>query len=92
MERTAQAKVIDMTLYFAQVRRSRRLDVMHTVLGLWTQYMAIGALVMYAVLRLVFCAGVPVGTYSGPLVLLWPVSLLLLATSYFSDILLWQGE
>ena len=92
MDRTARTNVIDMTAYFTQVRRSRRQDRLHTVLALWTQYLSIAALALYAVLRLVFCAGVPLGAYSGPLAILWPVSFLLLATSYFSDILLWQGE
>ena len=91
MERTAN-RVIDMTAYFEQTRRNRRQDKLHTVLALWTQYLSIAALVLYALLRLVLHTGTPVGTYSGPLAVLWPVAFVFLAVSYFSDIFLWREE
>jgi len=92
MERTVSAKVIDLTPHLAQARRSRLRDRMYTVLALWTQYMSLGALVLYALLRLTLFDAAPLGRYSGPLALLWPISFALLLTSYVSDLLLWQEE
>ena len=43
-------------------------------------------------LRLTLFDAAPLGAYSGPLALLWPISFLLLLTSYVSDLLLWQEE
>ena len=42
-------------------------------------------LVLYGLLRLVICPGTPLGAYSGPLFLLWPLSYLLLLTSWVTD-------
>lgn len=86
----ANEKIIDLTPHL----RRRRLEALrwqaYTVLALWTQYAALGALLCYALLRLVLCPGVPAGSYIGPLFVLWPVSFCLLLTSYVADLLLWR--
>lgn len=89
---TGASKVIDLTPYFQRRRRSRRRAALHTVLAVWTQYLSLGCLLLYAVLRLPLGGGAPLGTYSGPLALLWPASFFLLLTSYCSDLLLWQED
>ena len=87
MMNAASAKVIDFT---ACRRIARRRAWTYTVLALWTQYASLGALVLYGLLRLVLCPTVALGSYSGPLAVLWPCSFFLLLTSYVSDILLWR--
>ena len=89
---TGASKVIDLTPYFRRRRRDRRQAALHTILAVWTQYLSLGCLVLYAVLRLPLGGGTPLGTYSGPLALLWPASFFLLLTSYCSDLLLWQED
>ena len=66
--------------------------VLHTLLALWTQYLSLAVLLLYALLRVVLAGSIPLGQYSGPLSLLWPLSFLLLLTSYCSDLLLWREE
>jgi len=89
---TANGKVIDMTGYFHSRRRNRRQDALHRVLALWTQYMAVAALALYGLLRMTFFRQAAIGTYSGPLALLWPISFVLLLASYVFDLLLWREE
>lgn len=90
--RSAPSRVIDLTPYLRLRRRDRRQAVLHTILALWTQYMALGCLLLYALLRVVLWDGVPLGQYSGPLVVLWPISYFLLLASYCFDRLLWRQE
>ena len=92
MERTVSAKVIDLTPHLAQARRSRRRDQMHVIFALWTQRLCVGVLVLYGLLRLTVFDAAPLGRYSGPLAVLWPVAFLLLLISYISDLLLWQED
>ena len=92
MERTVSAKVIDLTPHLAQARRHRRRDQMHTIFALWTQYLCVGVLVLYGLLRLTVFDSAPLGSYSGPLAVLWPVAFFLLLISYISDLLLWQED
>lgn len=94
MERIAYrtSNVIDLTPYLNQARRDHRRDQIYTVLALWTQYASLAVLVMYGLLRLTVCISIPLGQYSGPLAVLWPLSFVLLLTSYVSDKLLWREE
>ena len=92
MERTAQAKVIDLSPYLAKARRDRRRDRLYTIFALWTQYLSLAALLLYGLLRLTVCRAAAPGCYSGPLAVLWPISFALLLTSYLSDLLLWRDE
>lgn len=82
MRQTSSAKVIDLTPY---LRRARRRELARLLLGIWTQYLSLGALILYGLLRALACPGVPPGAYSGPLVLLWPASFLLLLASCAAD-------
>ena len=86
------SKDIDLAPYLRRRRRDRRQAVLHTLLALWTQYLSLAVLVLYALLRVVLAGSIPLGQYSGPLSLLWPLSFLLLLTSYCSDLLLWREE
>lgn len=86
------SKVIDLAPYLRRCRRDRRRAALHTVLAVWTQYLSLGCLLLYAVLRPLLGGGAALGTYSGPLFLLWPASFFLLLTSYCSDLLLWREE
>lgn len=86
---TASCQVVDLTPY---LRRNRRRDVLYTVLALWTQYLSLGVLVLYGALRLLLCPHIPLGSYTGPLAVLWAVSFVLLLTSYVSDLVLWREE
>ena len=91
--RTAMpTKIIDLTPYLRQTRQERRRDLAYTVLALWTQYLSLGALLLYGLLRAVGCPEIPPGTYTGPLALLWPLSFFLLLTSYTAYRLLWQED
>ena len=74
-------KVIDLT----PCLRRRRRAALYAPLALWTQYLSLAVLVLYGLLRLVICPGTPLGAYSGPLFLLWPLSYLLLLTSWVTD-------
>ncbi len=73
------------------MNRIRFRNLLYTVLALWCQYLSLAALVVYALLRLLLTPDVPLGHYSGILELLWPVSYVLLLTSYIADHVLWQG-
>ena len=86
------SKVIDLAPYLRRRRRDQRQAVLHTLLALWTQYLSLAVLLLYALLRVVLAGSIPLGQYSGPLSLLWPLSFLLLLTSYCSDLLLWREE
>ena len=86
------SRVIDLAPYLRRRRRDRRRAALHTVLAVWTQYLSLGCLLLYAALRLPLGGGAALGTYSGPLALLWPLSFLLLLTSYCCDLLLWREE
>ena len=86
------SKVIDLAPYLRRRRRDRRRAALHTVLAVWTQYLSLGCLLLYAALRPLLGGGAALGTYSGPLFLLWPASFFLLLTSYCSDLLLWQED
>ena len=92
MQTITASRVIDLTDRFQYLRRDRRRARLHTVLAVWTQYGSIAALATYGLLRIFLRVGAGVGRYSCPLDLLWPLSFLLLLTSYVSDILLWQEE
>lgn len=90
--RSVPSRVIDLTPYLRRRRRDRRQAVLHTLLALWTQYLSLAVLLLYALLRVVLAGSIPLGQYSGPLSLLWPLSFLLLLTSYCSDLLLWRED
>ncbi|MDE7010481.1 MAG: hypothetical protein K2O93_04650 [Oscillospiraceae bacterium] len=92
MYRTASEKVIDLTPLFRQQRLEDLRLRAYAVLALWTQYASLGALALYALLRLLLCSEVPLGCYVGPLFLFWPLSFLLLLTSSVSDRLLWRDS
>ena len=70
-------------------RRERR-EKLYVIFALTPQYMALGALLLYALLRVLLTPQVPFSYYVGPLVLLWPAAYLLLLLSYVSDKLLWD--
>lgn len=89
MEYTTVGKRIDLTAHLRRVRRQERV---YTFLALWTQYLSIGSLALYGLLRIAACPGIPLGRYHGPLVLLWPAAYLLLLTSWISDLTLWREE
>ena len=88
----APSRVIDLTPHLRRRRRDRRQALLHTILAVWTQYLSLGCLLLYAALRPLLGGGAALGTYSGPLSLLWPASFFLLLTSYCSDLLLWQED
>lgn len=81
------SKVIDLT---ARLRQARHRQIC-ILLALWSQYLSLAVLVLYGLLRAVVCCGTPLGTYCGPLVLLWPLSYALLLASWGTD-LLWKGK
>ena len=81
------SKVIDLT---ARLRQARLRQIC-MLLALWSQYLSLAVLVLYGLLRAVVCCGTPLGTYCGPLVLLWPLSYALLLASWGTD-LLWKGK
>lgn len=84
------ARVIDLTPYLEEERRSRRQDRLYALLALWPQQLSAAALALYGLLRLTVCRSIPLGQYSGPLSVLWPAAFFLLLTSYVSDRLLWR--
>ena len=86
----APSRVIDLTPHLRRRRRDRRQAVLHTVLALWTQYLSLGCLLLYALLRAILAGDVALGQYSGPLAALWPASYFLLLASYSFDKLLWR--
>ncbi|MCI8420299.1 MAG: hypothetical protein HFF79_07330 [Oscillospiraceae bacterium] len=83
-------KVIDLTPRLRRQRLENLYSRLCTVFALWTQYAALGALLLYSALRLLLCPEIPPGSYVGPLFVLWPLSFLLLLASYLSDLLLWR--
>lgn len=88
-----ETKVIDLTAALRgagrRPSRERRLELMYVLLALWTQYLSLGALALYGLLRALLCPQAPLGTYCGPLAALWPASFALLAVSCGADRLLW---
>lgn len=63
-------------------------DWAYRVLALWSQYLSLGLLLLYALLRVLLTPEVPPGEYGGVLSLLWPASYVLLLVSTVSDCLL----
>jgi len=53
--------------------------------ALLPQYMALGTLVLYGLLRLLLTPHVPFSYYVGPLSILWPVAYVFLLVSYTAD-------
>ena len=90
MYRTVDEKRVDLIPYLRRQRLENLRQRVYPVLALWTQYASAGALALYFLLRLPLCPEAPPGGYVGPLFLLWPLSFLLLLTSYVSDLLLWR--
>ena len=93
MDQTVTEKIIVLTPHTKTEPKKfcpRRL--LYTILALWCQYLSLAALALYTVLRLLLAPDVPPGQYSGPLELLWPVSYVLLLTSFLSDRLLWRKD
>ena len=86
----APSRVIDLTPHLRRRRRDRRQALLHTILAVWTQYLSLGCLLLYALLRVVLMDGIPLGQYSGPLAALWPISYFLLLASCCFDRLLWR--
>ena len=86
----APSRVIDLTPHLRRRRRDRRQALLHTILAVWTQYLSLGCLLLYALLRAVLTDSIPLGQYSGPLAVLWPASYFLLLASYCFDRLLWR--
>lgn len=75
-------RIIDLT---PCLRRRGRRELLCEALAVWSQYLSLGVLVLYGLLRLTVCPGTPLGGYSGPLALLWPLSYALLLTSFLTD-------
>ena len=91
MNRSA-CTVIDLARHRRQRARIRRRQRLYFLLALIPQRLALAALVLYGVLRLLLAPGVPFSYYTGPLSALWPLAFVLLLTSYVSDCLLWRDE
>ena len=86
---TSSCKVIPFRTSQA-VRRERRWERIYFLFARLPQYLSLGALALYAVLRLLLVPEVPFSYYIGPLSVLWPLSFFLLLLSYVSDLLLWR--
>lgn len=71
-------------------RRRKRREKLYVLFALTPQYMALGALLLYALLRVFLAPQVPFTYYVGPLSLLWPAAYVLLLVSYVADKLLWD--
>ena len=82
--------VIDFAARRRERERERRRALWYFLLALVPQRMALAALVLYGVLRLLLAPEVPFSYYTGPLSILWPVAFFLLLISYVSDCLLWR--
>lgn len=92
MYTAANAKVIDLTPYLhRQAQKARRLRLWAWV-AVAAQYAAAGTLALYGLLRVLLCPGVALGTYTGPLAVLWAVSYLLLLVSFAADAWLCRRE
>ena len=96
MYQSLHTKIIDLTPYlpepYSPPNKIRRQELAYSLLALGSQYLSLGALVLYGLLRAALCPNVPLGSYCCPLAALWPASFLLLVTSYVSDKLLWTGD
>ncbi len=77
-------------LSFRAAQRRARREKLYVLFALTPQYMALGALALYALLRLLLTPHVPFTCYTGPLFLLWPAAYVLLLVSYVADKLLWD--
>ena len=84
--------MIDFTARRRERERQRRRQQLYFLLALVPQRLALAALVLYGVLRLLLAPEVPFSYYTGPLSILWPLAFCLLLTSYISDCLLWREE
>ena len=69
-----------------QTRRQAR---RYFLLALVPQRLALAALILYGILRLLLAPEVPFSYYTGPLWALWPLAFLFLLVSYISDCVLW---
>lgn len=87
---TRTARPSGKVISFRAAQRRARRERLYVLLALTPQYMALGALVLYALLRLVLTPHIPFSRYTGPLFLLWPAAYVLLLVSYVSDKLLWD--
>lgn len=84
--RSSGCKVVS----FQAVRRRERRERLYVVFALIPQYLALGTLVLYGLLRLALTPQVPFSYYIGPLTMLWPLAYLFLLVSYVADKLLWE--
>ena len=87
---TAAVQSPCVVISFRAAQRRERREKLYVIFALTPQYMALGALLLYALLRVLLTPQVPFSYYVGPLVLLWPAAYLLLLLSYVSDKLLWD--
>lgn len=93
MYQTISAKLLLLISHLKKHSREfSRQELLYTVLALWCQYLSFAALAVYGILRVLLATDVPLGQYSGPLELLWPVSYVLLLVSSAADRILWQEE
>jgi len=83
-------KVIDIRSYYHRQALRRRRETAYFLLAVVPQYLSLGALVLYGLLRVTLAGHIPFSYYVGPLTLLWPISFFFLLTSYVCDILLWE--
>ena len=84
--------IIDLAACRRQRARARRQQRLYFLLALVPQRLALAALALYGVLRLLLAPEVPFSYYTGPLSALWPLAFLLLLTSYAADCALWRDE
>lgn len=87
---TAAVQSPCVVISFRAAQRRERREKLYVIFALTPQYMALGALLLYALLRVLLTPQVPFSCYVGPMVLLWPAAYLLLLLSYVADKLLWD--
>lgn len=73
-----------------QSRAQRRREKLYYLLAIIPQRLALGTLILYALLRVLIAPDLPPTYYTGPLFLLWPLAFFFLLVSYISDWLLWE--
>ena len=81
--------VIDFSACRRGRARTRRRQRLYFLLALVPQRLALAALILYGILRLLLAPEVPFSYYTGPLWALWPLAFLFLLVSYISDCVLW---
>ena len=69
---TAAVQSPCVVISFRAAQRRERREKLYVIFALTPQYMALGALLLYALLRVLLTPQVPFSYYVGPLVLLWP--------------------